>query len=458
MMTSSVLSSLSSAKLLWRTGYKSLGSSMAMRSPLSCWRFVLQLNRAWPRLLVSRASSTTPAPPTNNDSRSSSRTRWQVYESFGIERSQLEGWGFKSTKMHELLDSEDTDNRLHDALSYLAHVLQLNKPATTTSSTATATTTTTSKKPLLAPLAAVLRMMPKDLKRARLEENVGFLLNDMRLSPDELPRLLSRWPMLLTTSVETLRSKASMMRRLGVSDERIRWLLPRRGSVLTFGESTLENKIAELSKLVVIPPGSIARLVGKGSLAGCSLARLNQRVQLWLDAGMTREEVGKLLSRHPSLLQSNTQMLLAKIEYLRSLGFDQQALPHVLLSISPALTCALESNIIPKVAFLRANLDPPTEPAEFAAWLLRHSPLLTCSLEGRLKPRLAYLDHLASTGKPISREQRWSIFSGTDPQFARRFGATLEHYNDFKQSFLATSAKTTNSKPTTEATEEVVDE
>lgn len=71
------------------------------------------------------------------------------------------------------------------------------------------------------------------------------------------------------------------------------------------------------------------------------------------EAGMTREDVAKVIQTFPLLLEQDVDTMRAVVEHLQLLEVDEDALPAILRSFPATLMLDIESDINPVVDFLR---------------------------------------------------------------------------------------------------------
>jgi hypothetical protein len=307
-------------------------------------------------------------------------------------------------------------------------------------------------------LSLLLQRFPtvQTIPRARLQLSADFFISELGLSKQAVARMILKWPSLITTTVDTHRSKIKALQGFGISETRLIRMLPIRSGLLGFNEKALQSKLDLLRSLVELPHGSTARLVGEGGLAAVSTDRLNNRVAYMLSLGLSRTELGKLIARHPSFLKSSDQNIEHKVNFLRELGASTDMIPRMFVALSPLLTISVEQNLRPRVEFVKTELNAPT--SNFADWMRRNSALFCCSLEGRIKPRLAFAKSIVGAGD-LTDQQKWDIATGTDAMFAKRFGTSELKYHTFLQHYrqkhpLLPSVSRRNVKPTSKPVEQ----
>ncbi|GMH42239.1 hypothetical protein BSKO_10158 [Bryopsis sp. KO-2023] len=265
---------------------------------------------------------------------------------------------------------------------------------------------------------------------------LDFFRKTMRMSNDEIKKVLLKYPRILEYNTETtLVPRQEFLMSIGIEMEDMRKILLQAPSVMVLSvENTLQPRLEFLKNELGLPDGSLPKILVKHPhLMTYTQESMNERANFLRGVGLNDELLGKSILSHPQVLHYSVDSMSARIEYFRSIGVEDSNLPKMLSRMPQLLSLSIEVNVAPKFDFLCDELGGGHQTIE-------KSPVfLALSLEKRIMPRYYFMKQMSPRGIKLPAPMDW--FKCSDKVFAGKFAkAPLEQFIAFKESVVASLA------------------
>ena len=232
----------------------------------------------------------------------------------------------------------------------------------------------------------------------RLKPTLGFLVDQLQLTPEETGLLVERAPALLGHHpIRSLQPKIDLMiDRVGLEPAVLRSVVLRAPATLYVSPRKLTKNLAFLLDVARIPPTRLPRMVEKAPSVLCLSADSNMRPILDLmtaphGLGIAPGRAGLMLARQPQILMSSLDdKLLPCIDFLcGQLQLTRAEAAKVVQGNPSILGFSVPLNLQLKVDFYCSELC--ISPAQVGKMVWSFPPLLSLSIESNIKLKLRYL-------------------------------------------------------------------
>lgn len=193
-----------------------------------------------------------------------------------------------------------------------------------------------------------------------LQEPVLYFRDEVRLTNEEISRMINIWPVILTFNVDTnLRPTVTFLQSLGSSDwDGWKRMIVRYPQLLTHSvDGVLRPKLAFLE---------------------------NTLLELHMHDSLMR-----IVSHYPPVFWLSPEILQLKVDYLKqTLKLSSEEIRGVLLTFPQILGLSINYNLKPTIEFYSTCLTK----AELKEFFLYQPSLLAYSLEKRIRPRIELMN------------------------------------------------------------------
>jgi hypothetical protein len=276
----------------------------------------------------------------------------------------------------------------------------------------------------------------RSLGRYRLKQWLGYFLSDIGLTAQDLRKMMTTRPILLSYSLSNVQSTANFFcDEVGLSKSELKSIITSYPSVLMFSVAFrlrphvifLQEEIGggkenwkAWKKVVCTYPQFFSHSLDK---------TLIPKVHFFCDEqgmlGLKKSELSQVVAKFPPTLWLGDEKLIEKFEYLKEmLELSFEELRGIVVSYPQVLGLSLENNLKPKMAFFLGNDEEGVEnddidfncgmtKEELKEFVIYQPALLAYSLEGRLKPRIKQMDEVGITFQYCPK----NIMSYTDEKF-----------------------------------------
>ncbi|CAA7393696.1 unnamed protein product [Spirodela intermedia] len=256
-----------------------------------------------------------------------------------------------------------------------------------------------------------------------MNDKVDYL-REFGLNTDELGRLLAHKPQLMGCSIEERwKPLVKYLYYLGVGRDGMKRILLMKPMVFCVDlETTIAPKVRFLQDIGVRPEAIGGVLVKFPSILTYSLYKKIRPVVVFLmtKAGVTREDIGKVLALEPELVGcSITDKLDVNVKYFLSLGIPLRSLGEMIADFPMLLKYNLDV-LRPKYRYLRRVMVRPLQD------LIEFPRFFSYSLDGRIIPR-----HRILVENRINLKLRYML-PGSDEAFDQRVKEALEKRRRFE--------------------------
>ena len=117
---------------------------------------------------------------------------------------------------------------------------------------------------------------------------------------------------------------------LGIPPEKLPSMLRKQPQILQFSQKGLMPRVAYFKKELLIPEAEIPKMLERNPavLTFSVENQIKPRVDFLKDLGISHDGVVKMIVRHPHLLQYSFEGLEEHINFLTSIGMDEQDVVH----------------------------------------------------------------------------------------------------------------------------------
>ncbi|XP_078430451.1 mitochondrial transcription termination factor family protein [Wolffia australiana] len=256
-----------------------------------------------------------------------------------------------------------------------------------------------------------------------MKEKANYL-REFGLNTEELGRLFAHKPQLMGCSIEDKwKPLVKYLYYLGVRRDGMRRILVIKPMVFCADlETTISPKVRFLQDMGVRSEALGGVIVKFPPILTYNLHRKIQPVVVFLmtRAGVSRENIGKVLALEPELIGcSITEKLDVNVKYFLSLGIPPQSLGEMIADFPMLLKYNLDV-LRPKYRYLRRVMVRPLQD------LIEFPRFFSYSLEGRIIPR-----HKSLVANQINFKLRYML-PGSDEVFEQRVREAIEKRKRFE--------------------------
>lgn len=267
---------------------------------------------------------------------------------------------------------------------------------------------------------------------AKVMTRVEYLQNELGFEGDELRKLIHKEPAILLQRNRHSIPRCRYLTELGVPSEKLPSMLRKQPQILHLSvQKGLMPRVAYFKKELLIPEAEIPKMLERNPavLTFSVENQIKPRVDFLKDLGISHDGVVKMIVRHPHLLQYSFEGLEEHINFLTSIGMDEQDVVHTVTRLSQLFSLSVKDSLRPKFKYLTDELGGDHKTCvKFPAYF-------SLSLDQRIRPRHTYLQSYRCAPDPFPMK----YLSESDAAFAARAaegGGSLRDFEEFKQAMV----------------------
>jgi len=267
---------------------------------------------------------------------------------------------------------------------------------------------------------------------AKVMTRVEYLQNELGFEGDELRKLIHKEPAILLQRNRHSIPRCRYLTELGIPSEKLPSMLRKQPQILHLSvQKGLMPRVAYFKKELLIPEAEIPKMLERNPavLTFSVENQIKPRVDFLKDLGISHDGVVKMIVRHPHLLQYSFEGLEEHINFLTSIGMDEQDVVHTVTRLSQLFSLSVKDSLRPKFTYLTDALGGDHKTCvKFPAYF-------SLSLDQRIRPRHAYLQSYQCAPDPFPMK----YLSENDAAFAARAaegGGSLRDFEEFKQAMV----------------------
>ena len=267
---------------------------------------------------------------------------------------------------------------------------------------------------------------------AKVMTRVEYLQNELGFEGAELKKLIHKEPAILLQRNRHTVPRCRYLTELGVPAERLPTMLRKQPQILHLSvEKGLKPRVAYFKKELLIPEADIPKMLERNP-AVLTFSIENQvqpRVDFLRDLGISRDGVMKMIVRHPHVLQYSFEGLEEHINFLSSIGMDEEDVVHTVTRLSQLFSLSVANSLRPKFKYMTEELGGDHKTCvKFPAYF-------SLSLDQRIKPRHTYLQQYDCAPDPFPMK----YLSENDAAFAARSapsGGSLADFEEYREAVV----------------------
>ena len=267
---------------------------------------------------------------------------------------------------------------------------------------------------------------------AKVMTRVEYLQNELGFEGAELTKLIHKEPAILLQRNRHTAPRCRYLTELGVPAERLPTMLRKQPQILHLSvEKGLKPRVAYFKNELLIPEADIPKMLERNP-AVLTFSIENQvqpRVDFLRDLGISRDGVMKMIVRHPHVLQYSFEGLEEHINFLSSIGMDEEDVVHTVTRLSQLFSLSVADSLRPKFKYMTDELGGDHKTCvKFPAYF-------SLSLDQRIKPRHTYLQQYDCAPDPFPMK----YLSENDAAFAARSapsGGSLADFEEYREAVV----------------------
>ena len=264
---------------------------------------------------------------------------------------------------------------------------------------------------------------------AKVMTRVEYLQNELGFEGAELKKLIYKEPAVLLQRNRHTVPRCRYLTELGVPAERLPTMLRKQPQILHLSvEKGLKPRVAYFKNELLIPEADIPKMLERNP-AVLTFSIENQvqpRVDFLRDLGISRDGVMKMIVRHPHVLQYSFEGLEEHINFLSSIGMNEEDVVHTVTRLSQLFSLSVKDSLRPKFKYMTDELGGDHKTCvKFPAYF-------SLSLDQRIKPRHTYLKQYDCAPDPFPMK----YLSENDAAFAARSapsGGSLADFEEYRE-------------------------
>ena len=268
---------------------------------------------------------------------------------------------------------------------------------------------------------------------AKVMTRVEYLQNELGFEGAELKKLIHKEPAILLQRNRHTVPRCRYLTELGVPAERLPTMLRKQPQILHLSvEKGLKPRVAYFKNELLIPEADIPKMLERNP-AVLTFSIENQvqpRVDFLRDLGISRDGVMKMIVRHPHVLQYSFEGLEEHINFLSSIGMNEEDVVHTVTRLSQLFSLSVADSLRPKFKYMTDELGGDHKTCvKFPAYF-------SLSLDQRIKPRHTYLKQYDCAPDPFPMK----YLSENDAAFAARSapsGGSLADFEEYREAAAA---------------------
>eukprot|EP00740_Mantoniella_antarctica_P017694 CAMPEP_0181371756 /NCGR_PEP_ID=MMETSP1106-20121128/14297_1 /TAXON_ID=81844 /ORGANISM="Mantoniella antarctica, Strain SL-175" /LENGTH=761 /DNA_ID=CAMNT_0023488973 /DNA_START=246 /DNA_END=2531 /DNA_ORIENTATION=- len=261
---------------------------------------------------------------------------------------------------------------------------------------------------------------------AKIVTRVEFLQNELGFEASELRQLINKAPKILLQRNRHSIPRCRYLTEVGIPFENLSTMLRKQPAILHLSvEKGLKPKVAYFKNELLISDAEMPKLIERNPavLTFSVENQIKPRVAFLKNLGISHEGVSKMIVRHPHLLQYSFEGLEEHINFLSSIGMNEEDMVLTVTRLSQLFSLSVANSLRPKFKYLTEELGGTVQTCvKFPAYF-------SLSLDQRIRPRHTFLQRCGNAPDPFPMK----YLSEGDLAFAARASKSLEEFVEYKE-------------------------
>jgi mTERF domain-containing protein len=264
---------------------------------------------------------------------------------------------------------------------------------------------------------------------SRVITRVEYLQSELGLDRNTLRQTVNKDPRILLQRNRHSIPRCRYLTKIGIPPEKLGEVLGKQPSILHLSvQNGLMPRVQYLKEEVGILPEDIPGLIQR-SPAVLTFSVENQiqpRVEFLRGLGISKENVVKMLTRHPQMLHYSFEGLEEHLKFLGEIGMNDGEAAVTVTRLSQFFSLSVEDSLRPKFNYLTNELGGNKDTC------VKYPAYFSLSLDQRIRPRHQFLERYDLAPDPFPMR----YLSIKDDEFLRRAERSLEEFEAFKQEMI----------------------
>ena len=263
----------------------------------------------------------------------------------------------------------------------------------------------------------------------KIMTRVEYLQGEVGIEAKDLRKLITKDPRILLQRNRHSIPRCRYLTEVGVPSEKLPRLLLKSPQVLRLSvEKGLKPRVAYFQNELHICEDEIGKLIERNPnvLTFSVENQIQPRVDFLKDMGISHEGITKMIVRHPHLLQYSFEGLEEHINFLGSIGMNEEDMVLTVTRLSQLFSLSVTNSLKPKFEYLTQELGGDVQTCvKFPAYF-------SLSLDQRIRPRHTYMQRNGGAPDPFPMK----YLSENDKAFAARASRSLEEFEEYKEQMV----------------------
>ena len=264
---------------------------------------------------------------------------------------------------------------------------------------------------------------------SRVITRVEYLQSEIGLEGKTLRQIVNKDPRILLQRNRHSIPRCRYLTKIGVPQDKLADVLGKQPSILHLSvQKGLMPRVQYLKQEVGIAAEDIP-LVIQRSPAVLTFSVENQiqpRVEFLRELGISKENVVKMITRHPHLLQYSFEGLGEHLKFLGEIGMNDNEVALTVTRLSQFFSLSVENSLRPKYEYLTGELGGTKETC------VKYPAYFSLSLDQRIKPRHLFLEQYDLAPDPFPMK----YLSVKDEEFVLRADRTVAEFEEYKEEMI----------------------
>ena len=264
---------------------------------------------------------------------------------------------------------------------------------------------------------------------SRVITRVEYLQSEVGLEGKTLRQIVNKDPRILLQRNRHSIPRCRYLTKIGVPQDKLADVLGKQPSILHLSvQKGLMPRVQYLKQEVGIAAEDIP-LVIQRSPAVLTFSVENQiqpRVEFLRELGISKENVVKMITRQPHLLQYSFEGLGEHLKFLGEIGMNDNEVALTVTRLSQFFSLSVENSLRPKYEYLTGELGGTKETC------VKYPAYFSLSLDQRIKPRHLFLEQYDLAPDPFPMK----YLSVKDEEFVLRADRTVAEFEEYKEEMI----------------------
>ena len=263
----------------------------------------------------------------------------------------------------------------------------------------------------------------------RVITRVEYLQSELGLEKKNLRQIVNKDPRILLQRNRHSIPRCRYLTKIGVPQEKLADVLGKQPSILHLSvQKGLMPRVQYLKEEVGILSEDIPLLIQR-SPAVLTFSIENQiqpRVEFLRDLGISKDNVVKMITRHPQMLHYSFENLEEKLRFLGEIGMNDSEAALTVTRLSQFFSLSVEDSLRPKFKYLTNELGGSKDTC------VKYPAYFSLSLDQRIRPRHTFLEQFDLAPDPFPMK----LLSVKDEDFVVRASKSIAEFEAYKEEMV----------------------